>query len=239
MTHKMLCKNLNDVLINDDDLGGDGKQYDYSTTNNDRSIEVYFRDIEHRIIDKIRQCDTIFGCVAWLTNENILRELSKKECLIVVQEEDFLRPDTNFCGNKQKWKEKIMKLYNNLSAGDKCVTTCDFMVNRARLTKCGVRRCGMLNKNKLPAFPRMHNKFIVCCNNTEIGKKHYEPVVVLTGSFNYTENSTNSLENVVCIKDKKIAKAYLDQFGQILIVSMELDWSGDWEPKQSGMRYGT
>jgi phosphatidylserine/phosphatidylglycerophosphate/cardiolipin synthase-like enzyme len=110
----------------------------------------------------------------------------------------------------------------------------------------GIRRCGFINKDKLPAFPRMHNKFIVLGNDKLITEdvsdynflaRQYTEVI--TGSFNYTENSTNSLENIICIKDNKIVEAYYRQFGEIALISVELDWSGDWNPDESNLRYGS
>ena len=48
------------------------KKTKLSTSNDNNILEVYFKDIEKEIIKKIRKSDLIFGCIAWLTNENIL-----------------------------------------------------------------------------------------------------------------------------------------------------------------------
>lgn len=236
--------NLNDKLTNDND--GDGKQKDYSTIGNKKEIEVYFKNIEKTIIEKIKKYKNVIGCIAWLTNENILRELSKKEkVLIVVQEEDFLRPDTNYDGDKKKWKKKIFDLYKKLEKGS--IESSCWGVNYASADtiETGIRRFGLINEKKLPAFPRMHNKFILCYNELEYKlNKKGEYVLkndgeVLSGSYNYTENSNNSLENILCVKDMKIIEGYFKQFVEILTMSMPLDWEGDWSPSESGIRYGT
>lgn len=236
--------NLNEVLVNCD--GTVIKQSDFSTSGCNNDIEVYFKNIEKVIIDKIKKYKYVVGCIAWLTNENILKELAKKEeCLIIVQDEDFLRPDIDFDGNMKSWKNKIFKLYNNIKKID---TTClvPIGINILSTVKTGIRRCGMLNTDKKPAFPRMHNKFIIVFNDAYIYDEKEEmlpdPVIegeVITGSYNYTENSNNSLENIVCIKDNNIISAYYKQFGEIAIMSVPLKWSKEWKPSKSGLRYGT
>lgn len=230
--------NLNKVLTNDAE--GNGEQHNFSTKGNNEEIEVYFKDIEGSIIKKIREYEYVVGCIAWLTNENILKELSKKKnVLIIVQEEDFLRPDINFDGDKKKWRNKIRRLYKKLEKGE--IESSFWGVNYASQNiESGIRRFGMLNEDKKPAFPRMHNKFIICYN--EISGYEKEITIdgeVLTGSYNYTENSNNSLENVLCIQDKKIVSNYFKQFVEISTMSMPLNWQGEWKPSQSGIRYGT
>jgi hypothetical protein len=65
-----------------------------------------------------------------------------------------------------------------------------------------VRCVGNHNKDKKPAFPRMHNKFLV------FAKKGRGPYAVWTGSFNLTRNAGLSLENALYITQPKIINAY-------------------------------
>ena len=189
--------NLNDVDVEDD--GKTIKQTDFSCIGNNKDIEVYFKNIEDIICEKIKKHKLIVGCVAWLTNKKILNELSKKdkEVLIIVQDEDFLRPDTYFDGNKEKFKKTIFEYYNKIKNNNTTTSLADLNISYNKAIDCGIRRCGFINKNKLPAFPRMHNKFIVLGNEIQDEDNSYvynEYTEVITGSFNYTENSTNSLE---------------------------------------------
>ena len=249
--------NLNDVKVEDESPTMRGKdnriirrtkeQTDFSCIGDNKDIEVYFKNIENIICEKIKKHKYIVGCVAWLTNKKILKELSKKdkEVLIIVQDEDFLRPDTYFDGNKEKFKKTILEYYNKIKR-NKTTTLGDLGISYMFHPDCGIRRCGFINKDKLPAFPRMHNKFIVLGNDEPIFDGHlgisclYQNYTeVITGSFNYTENSTNSLENIICIKDNKIVNSYYKQFGEIALISVELDWEGDWNPDKSGLRYGS
>ncbi|NCB47419.1 hypothetical protein EOM81_10435 [bacterium] len=89
----------------------------------------------------------------------------------------------------------------------------------------GIRCVGNHNSDKNPAHPRMHNKFIVFC---KFGRNKIEPQSVWTGSFNFTNNAGSSFENAVLIKNKKIAMAYLKEFGQIAALSEPLDWESKW-----------
>ena len=260
--------NLNNLKIDND------TQSDFSVVVDDKQIEVYFKDIENSIIKKIRKYDNVVGCIAWLTNNNILKELAKKKAvIIIIQEEDFLRPDSQFDGQKEKWKNTIYKLYNKIEKlGNIYLGHCGINTSDGTGIKSGIRRVGLINKDKLPAFPRMHNKFIICfndninhedettytawpgskhfffgdeyeysecskCDGYEYGEMYGE---VLTGSYNYTENSNNSFENVICIKEQLIVTQYFRQFAELCIMAIQLDWETEWTPNGSeDMRYGT
>ena len=74
---------------------------DPSTRNADGSVEVVFRNIEQRLIDEIRTSKVVMGCVAWLTSGPILDALAEVQGVsIVVQKEDFLRPDIDAAGRE-------------------------------------------------------------------------------------------------------------------------------------------
>ena len=78
----------------------------------------------------------------------------------------------------------------------------------------------------------MHNKFLVFCKTLkgdEDGDREViVPKSVWTGSFNFSKNATNSLENAVYIRDEKIAKAYFSEWSQIEGLSEPLDWESEW-----------
>ena len=188
-----------------------------------------------------------------MTNKRILKELEKKDfVLIIVQEEDFLRPDTSFTGNKEEWRDQIKLLYDAL-AGDAATEGMNFKlgISYSGSWDTGIRRCGWQNKNKESAFPRMHNKFLLCFDQCygvdedgayiipEYGNKIGKDGCVITGSYNYTENSNNSLENIVCIKNEEVLNAYVEEFKQITVMSMPLNWNTEWTPNNNELRYGT
>lgn len=201
-----------------------------STLSTDGKMAVYFRDLTPTLLACIKESDAVFGCVAWLTNHMILDELSHKQVSIVVQKEDFLRPDY---GAKSNWKIKLREKYSNIS----CSITRHAFPNMIKsLSVAGdptldsIRCVGNHNKDKLPAFPRMHNKFLVFAKliNDSNGEACIKPYAIWTGSFNFTANAEKSLENALYITDAKIVDAYFNEFGQIMAISEPLDWESQW-----------
>jgi hypothetical protein len=124
---------------------------------------VYFDHIEQVLLDYIHKSSVVFGCVAWMTNFEILQHLSfVKAVQIVVQKEDFLRPDTgkDYTG----WKQHLRAAYDDL----KCPISHHELDGVANELSTGVPgymnpvRCvGNHNGDKKPAFPRMHHKFLI------------------------------------------------------------------------------
>jgi hypothetical protein len=231
--------NLNDLKLK----GGYGLNRalaDYSIASESNEIEVVFRDLEGELIKRIARADVVLGCVAWLTNENIIESLAyKRGVSIIVQKEDFLRPDQNSSGD---WKVKLSSLYSRINNG-MCRAAEGFegtILREMSTSEVGwdiepVRCVGNHNSEKNPAFPRMHNKFLIFCHDIKssyAGKPfqdhNFVPYEVWTGSFNFSKNACNSFENAVIIRDKKILKAFLHEYAQIAALSEPLDWTSDW-----------
>lgn len=216
--------NLNNSIIESD--GEDGFCLkDYSCNSNE--ITVVFRNLEEELIRNIRESDYIIGCVAWLTNKKILSEISeKKGVLIIVQKEDFLRPDSD---SPLGWKNILRQRYDGITG----ICRPNFGGLLTEMSYCSseyinpIRCVGNHNSNKNAVTPRMHNKFIVFCKkeDRQLSKRGK---TVWTGSFNFTENGTNSFENAVIIKNQAIAQAYFNEFCQIAALSEPLDWESPW-----------
>lgn len=214
----------------------------------DLFIQTFFDNIEANLIDKINQYQegAIFGCVAWLTNEKILRALAKvKNVQIIVQKEDFLRPDC-----VEQSKVHLKKLYGKLSNN----VSRNFMKYGVDDLSWGLDpnveslRClGNFNSVKNPSMPRCHHKFLVFCR-TAISQTHanqpdcdieyidYTPEAIWTGSFNFSHNAVNSLENVIYLSDKSgtnpIIEEYLKEHHFALGLSEPLNWETAWvEPE--------
>ena len=85
--------NLNELTIEDADgpMGACAEQVDNSCSTDE--VNVYFKDIKQKLINHINEADVILGCVAWLTDFDILDALAKKNTQILIQKEDFCRPD--------------------------------------------------------------------------------------------------------------------------------------------------
>lgn len=206
-------------------------------------VEVIFRNQENKLIGLINEFSSgaIFGCVAWLTSKPILKALANcQNVQIVVQKEDFLRPDIGVKSN-DNWKKELWTLYNNL----KCdLTRYDFNEPVSSLSVCGdptvdaIRCVGNHNKDKNPAFPRAHHKFLVFCKMVD-GK--YIPIKLWTGSFNLTKNATMSFENAIIFTDNsgqsELISSFLKEHHQIFSISENVDWTENWATPE--FRIGT
>lgn len=230
-------ENLNNTIIPDDHYNYESPVVlkDFGVTDSAK-VEVCFRDIEARLVNKINQYKCVVGCVAWLTNERILKALANLDFVsIIVQKEDFLRPDSN---NTYDSGKKLRQLYSQLPLFYKI--SLPGMASHLSYGSDGgeaypaVRCAGIYNENRKAASPRMHHKFLVFCESKspildEFGYSsndwNYTPKEVWTGSFNLTENGINSLENIVIISSEEIAWAYYHEWTQVLAISEPLDWT--------------
>ncbi|RLA54111.1 MAG: hypothetical protein DRQ65_05575 [Gammaproteobacteria bacterium] len=188
------------------------------------NTQVIFSDHEKHMVARIRQADAVFGCMAWLTNYAILDALAGLEAVqIVVQKEDFLRPDG------PGWrKTKLLRAYKAL---DKNLMRFNIPWDVGSCDQCGdpsiegVRCMGVHNSGRKSASPRMHHKFLVFCH---LADGYPEPYAVWTGSFNATWNGTRCRENSMYIESEPIASAYAQEYGTVAALSEPLDWQYAW-----------
>ncbi|MBI1227462.1 MAG: hypothetical protein GC192_19680 [Bacteroidetes bacterium] len=208
-------------------------------------VEVYFKEVENEIVKKIQEYEdgAIVGCVAWLTSERILTALSKvSNVQIIVQKEDFLRPDINENTNSA-WKRKIQKLYKSINTG---FFPGSFGVSYGAGGLDEAIRCvGNYNSDKSPAFPRAHHKFLVFGKTYDSNdiRNLWQPEAVWTGSFNFSANAGMSFENAIFFKSSpqqsghKLIMGYTQEHEELFKLSESLDWKSNWvEPE---FRIGT
>src|SRR5216684_2510451 len=166
--------NLNRIAIEDhsgDHLNGPVFRETNEAHSADGRMSVYFDGLEHRLCELIDEATCVFGCVAWLTSEAVLAALSKKNVVsIVVQKEDFLRPDFR---PGRGWERRLRFLYQGLRCN---LMRLDFS-NRvgslsvaSDLTLDSVRCAGIYNHRRTTTAPRMHHKFLVFADFSEIHK---------------------------------------------------------------------
>ncbi len=222
-------KDLNKYEIPTD---GGGDAQDDNSIIDVAGVSVYFKEIEKRLVSHILEADAIFGAVAWLTHAGILDAMATiPHASIIVQKEDFLRPDVGADKNFGRFlREKYFKLKNGL-------TRFDHRNILGGMSCCSdhsiepVRCVGNHNREKSPAFPRMHNKFLVFAKTKEVAnysEPSIFPYAVWTGSFNFTKNASLSLENALYITQKDVVEAYYKEYGQIAALSEPLNWDSDW-----------
>jgi hypothetical protein len=146
--------------------------HDYGTVGSDGKTLVFFKDLENHLIHFIQEADVVLGCVAWLTSEPILRAFAAKRGVsIIVQKEDFLRPD--FRPNND-WSCGLRQLYRALPKGIDArnlsriltVLTKPQSGDHAVLIE-PVRCVGNYNVDRQPACPRSHHKFVIFCHAKE------------------------------------------------------------------------
>lgn len=245
-------KNLNELKLSiDAPRRAQVPQEDFHVISLGADVEVFFKDLEANLVDKILAADAVVGCVAWLTNYRLLEALGKvsRGVNLVVQKEDFLRPD----------KTKTSKL-RSAYAALKVLERWDSPGKHRGLSVCSspadsaVRCVGNHNSDKAPAHPRMHHKFVAFLRavTVQVPKERlvrngqgtfekamrleesttFKPYAVWTGSFNFTDNATRSFENAVYIEDEAVAQAFANEHSQILALSEELDWTTAWAKPQ-------
>jgi hypothetical protein len=213
-------------------------------------VEVYFKNLEKALIQKIvdNSDGFIFGSVAWLTSESIIDALSKCDNVqILIQKEDFLRPDYCDNANEKQRRTKYRRLYAKLKFIHDRYDCVEPICN---LSVCGdptvdpVRCVGNFNFGQKKAMPRAHNKFLVFCKQVKVSTSGtrqnkeiiYKSVAVWTGSFNFTANAERSFENAIYLEDTSggnpIINSYLKEHHQIFALSEPLDWEHEWsEPE--------
>jgi len=202
-------------------------------------IRPVFRNIESELIEQINKHDFVIGCVAWLTSVPILEALQSKKVQFIVQQEDWLRPDSN------EWSlAKQRSLYKNLSGIENYIADASwcscFDIQPIRLSG--------KPKNKQRSNARMHHKFVLFGKQTcsQYQEEWSGPSfdLVWTGSYNFTANATKSLENGLFIQSKDVAKAYYEEWRQVLLSSFRIEdrWWGEtygWSSDDEYLRDGT
>lgn len=190
-------------------------------------VKAIFRNLSSVLVEHIDASDGVVGCVAWLTEPKILDAMSRRKSNVIVQKEDFLRPDGK--SSKNKLHEAYKKCMR-FSQEDKYKFPNRFtkeLNTNCTIMEEAVRCVGNHNSAKSSSFARSHHKFLVFLRDN-IALETYEPYAVWTGSFNFTKNAGASFENAVVISIPEIAQAYLDEWAQIMALSEPLNWEHPW-----------
>lgn len=206
----------------------------------DQDISIVLANHERHAVEFINSYPIIAGCVAWLTNEAVLDALASRSHVgIIVQKEDFLRPDFR---PGPGWESRLRARYAALR-GRPAVSW------GVPLSYCGpgsaeehpVRCMGLHDPDaKRKALPRMHHKFLIGCEPGAADDDYYVtpiPMAIWTGSVNLTYNATLSRENALIVRRPQVAAQFMLEFQELLGLSEPLDWQSRWvEPE---FRYGS
>jgi len=194
-------------------------------------LVAHFGDLTERAVRFIEDSPAIVGCVAWLTEPRLLGALAGRDTSIVVQKEDFLRPDARAT---EGWAARLRASYgllHNSFARFQFPAPLGFSSYATDPTLEPVRCVGNHNSNRSPAMPRMHHKFLVRLEydeDADSAADHVRPVAVWTGSFNFSKNAGYSFENAVEIHDAVIARSYFEEFSRVMSLSEPLEWESNW-----------
>lgn len=208
------------------DQAEDEPLQDYSTA------RCHFRQLPEKVAHLIRQYDYVFGCVAWLMHPLILDALATcKGTSIIVQKEDFLRPDSSPGRSLHEQYARVRGMFRIGMPG-----LAGSLSYASSEPAEGIRCVGNHNRDRKAAHPRSHHKFLVFCRVLKDKGSHYEPDLVpdlvWTGSFNFTINGGRSFENAVLLDDPESCNAFLNEWAQVFALSEPLDWTSDWcEPE--------
>ena len=245
-THAAASKlHLNELSRNNRTLS-----IDYSTTS--ENVQVVMRDVKSRLIQKLNDMeddDMVYGCVAWLTDRDILKALVGKSFGIVIQKNDAL-PD-HVLQLYQDISHQSMILENGYFEFDTLMGRIDKQSTFGDVRCIGFDNCEDKKKKgggkKETIKPYMHHKFLVFAkqhrmpeterrniesehmkrfgttNCTVVDAEKITPYAVWTGSFNFTNNANGSVENAVFIQDEKIAEAYTKEWANLYFNSEPLD----------------
>ena len=217
--------NLNDrVIPSDHDFGEPWQLNDFRVESGRAYVQTMFRDLTDAAVAFIGEADYVVACVAWLTSRTILRALSwPRGVAIMVQKEDFLRPDRAGSPSNRELRALYEKIPVTIERGMFPPPLRSASIHRD--PRIGVRCVGERGQGQKTPTPRCHHKFMVSCTLTG---GQLSAQAVWTGSFNFTHNAERSLENAVIIRDERVADAYLREFAQVAMLSEPLDWEHPW-----------
>jgi len=194
-----------------------------------KEIDVYFENIEEKLIDLIDSASYCIGCVSWLTNIKILEKLQEKEGVkIIIQKEPYIKRDFNNDIRHNNYYIRLRRLYKSIpnlfedienKRNDLKKKKTFKKLSNAMLSsdQYAIRCCGVVSI-LYNSKPLMHHKFIIMLN------KKFKPIGVWTGSYNFTNNGNYSFENAIYIRDKDIIKKYIDEFLTIYGFSEKISW---------------
>lgn len=204
-----------------------------------KGFSTFTGNLESALADWIREADFVFGCFAWLTNRMVLDALAdlKHGCQVVVQKEDFLRPDSGWTSQSNR---ELRERYERLRCG---VSQYHLPSIASRLSTNSydgvepIRCAGVSPADRKLIWPRMHHKLAVACK-CEVyeapryyGKElihRFFPYSVWTGSFNPTANGSRSRENAVVADSESAGWFYIEEWAKVYAMSEPLDWAYQW-----------
>lgn len=205
----------------------------------DGATRVHLRNIKRALLEQIESADAVIGCVAWLTDFDLLRALKRKQVVsLLIQKEDFLRPESASHANFHSDLRAAYSALPTFERGDMPSLVAE-LSTAADPTSAAVRCVGFA-PGGTEMQPRMHHKFCVFARvrsgherpgyhqgmaGTHWDRDWIEPYAAWTGSFNWTLNASASLENAIFTTDKVVVQNFTKEWGNCFALSEPLDWT--------------
>lgn len=186
-------------------------------TNSGLVTSLFNEQLEEALLGFVRDSDVLLGCVAWVTNRQLLGILGTREVSLVMQNERTLTSGAKGAS----LRAMLAKLDNSFEPEffDGPVTS-----SRRRWTTGipAVNVVGVQSHRGTRAL--MHHKFLIRAKVSGRGKtRRIDPLAVWTGSMNFSHGGAERfLENAVIIDDPVIAASYLGEFQSVLVASKPL-----------------
>lgn len=180
----------------------------------DGRTTAHFGELRQPLVAFITGSEIVVGAVAWITCPKIVAALAARPVALVVQKENWWKKaDTR--------GRALAARYASLRGG---ICASALPAPLSSLTD-SLPPIACVGYSKAGSFPLMHHKFIVRCKqeDTPAGPV-LVPLAVWTGSFNFSGNANDSLENAVEIHDPAVAAAYLREFALVASLSEGLNW---------------
>ena len=185
------------------------------------SVESHFRNLQQVLLNEIEQADIVLGCVAWISDPVILESLTRRSTALILDSK------VNRMGAKLKDlykqlehtdKQPIYTMLKNGLGSERylCYTDIEDQPVAEAFAEDWNFESGLYAVDGFYRY--MHHKFLVLltfdgkCGSC--GRRKYKPTT-WTGSFNFTKNASNGLENAVIIRDTHISASYLCEFLEI------------------------
>lgn len=197
----------------------------YRLLNN--KVQPFFDNLEQHLVGYIEKSSYVIGCVAWLTNRNIIETLENiAGSKIIINKEEYLSSKM-LSGKKYYYKclrgryDDIPDMFGtNCLCCSKAMTDCDNFkkkiggdIGRTRKNEGAILTCGIVNN-----FSKMHHKFLIFIDDK------LNPTGLWTGSYNLSNTSNFSLENALYITDADTINEYIKEFMAIYVYSEPYNW---------------
>ena len=212
-----------------------------------KKVVVHFQNIREHLRAYIKEAHYCIGAVAWLSDLDILDDLRNKKGVHIIIQNDTMATRRN---RFDRFREILRAKYRALpffpwaewekaypSAMPAAMSknppsricekdTCSIRIAGKRICKSNnsntntktitlQKAGGGVQESEQQAM--MHHKFLFYLNERGI------IYAMSTGSYNFSKNASNSYENLLYISDDRVARAYFDEYLEVLSHSMPLN----------------